>query len=84
MGSLITDELATNPAQTLASAEVVLTDAVSGDALRIGDSNATSGNIGGLAYAVDNSVAGQITLTITGIGTLRPVSERDRPGAVLQ
>ena len=45
------------------SAKVVLTNAVAGDALRIGNSNDTSGNLGnGSSYQVDNSLAGQITM----------------------
>lgn len=63
----------TDDSATIASAKVVLTNAIAGDALRIGNSNNTSGNLGGnnsgISYAVDNSVAGQITLTITGTAT---------------
>ena len=54
----------------MASAKVVLTNAVAGDLLRMGNSNNTSGNLGGgVSYQVDNSVPGQITLTVTGTAT---------------
>jgi Ca2+-binding RTX toxin-like protein len=55
---------------TTAWAKVVLTNAVAGDALRIGNSNNTNGSLGGgVSYTVDSSVAGQVTLTITGAAT---------------
>ncbi len=58
---------------TMASAKVVLTDAIAGDTLRIGNSNATSGTISipgpDIAYAIDTSVAGVITLTFSGTAT---------------
>ena len=58
---------------TMASAKVVLTNAIAGDTLRIGNSNATSGTISipgpDIAYAIDTSVAGVITLTFSGTAT---------------
>ena len=60
----------TDDSTTMAWAKVVLTNAVAGDLLRMGNSNSSSGSLGGgVTYQVDTSVAGQITLTITGQAT---------------
>ncbi|WP_455918967.1 peroxidase family protein [Ensifer canadensis] len=56
LGPVITDD-----GTTLASARVVLTNASAGDALTV-----QGGLPGGITAAVDNSVAGQITLTLSG------------------
>ncbi|NOV16620.1 hypothetical protein E5S70_11120 [Ensifer adhaerens] len=56
LGPVITDD-----GTTLASARVVLTNASAGDALTV-----QGGLPGGISAAVDTSVAGQITLTLTG------------------
>ncbi|MEZ5923828.1 MAG: peroxidase family protein [Hyphomicrobiaceae bacterium] len=60
----------TDDSATMAWAKVVLTDAAQGDQLRMGNSNNASGNLGGgVAYQIDSSVAGEITLTISGQAT---------------
>uniref|UniRef100_UPI00406A4357 beta strand repeat-containing protein n=1 Tax=Ensifer canadensis TaxID=555315 RepID=UPI00406A4357 len=56
LGPVITDD-----GTSLASARVVLTNASAGDALTV-----QGGLPGGITAAVDNSVAGQITLTLSG------------------
>ncbi len=60
LGALITDDGA-----TIASARVVLTNASAGDVLSV-----LGGLPGGITSAIDNSVAGQITLTLTGNASL--------------
>lgn len=60
LGPVITDDGA-----TIASARVVLTNASAGDALSV-----LPGLPGGITASVDNSVAGQITLNLTGSTSL--------------
>lgn len=55
----------TDDGTTLASARIVLTNASAGDALTV-----QGGLPGGIASAVDNSVAGQITLTLSGTSSI--------------
>ena len=59
-GALITDDGA-----TMASARVVLTNASAGDVLSV-----AGGLPGGIGSSIDTSVAGQITLNLTGTSSL--------------
>jgi Ca2+-binding RTX toxin-like protein len=63
----------TDDGTTLASAKVVLTNPISGDLLRIGNSNNTSGNLtgslSGIHYTV-STAGGVVTLDLTGSATL--------------
>ncbi|MBZ9799559.1 peroxidase family protein [Mesorhizobium sp. ES1-4] len=60
----------TDDGTTLASAKVVVTNAVAGDLLRIGNSNASSGNLGGgVSYSVTSN-GGQVILAISGSASL--------------
>lgn len=55
---------------TIASAKIVLQNAITGDVLRVGGSLAASGTLAtGIAWTVDSSVAGKITVTLTGGAT---------------
>jgi Ca2+-binding RTX toxin-like protein len=65
------DPLITDDDTVIASATAVLTDGMSGDRLRIGNSNNTSGNLGnGMSYVVTTDVNGKVTLKITGESSL--------------
>lgn len=82
LGALITDDGA-----SIASARVVLTNASAGDVLSV-----LGGLPGGITSSLDNSVAGQITLTLTGNASLtayqtaiqqvRYANNSDNPAAV--